>query len=208
MRTLKKELAVVLATAIMTAVVPAQATTVKPKLVANKTMTAGKKGRAMTAASVKKFQKAGYTLIFASSKPVVATIDAKTGVIKATKAGSKTNITCRFVKKGTKTVTKKMKLEVKAKGKANSDTANGAQTNKVVVNFEGKVTAVNGDEVTLENGKVIVISSDTVFAGDPDTNHEVSEKIAVGNFIQGYTEDDPAASEVTASRIYINAVTY
>lgn len=75
---------------------------------------------------------------------------------------------------------------------------------KVVINFEGTVASVNGEEITLENGKIVVISSDTVFAGDPDTNNAVSEEIVVGNFIQGYTEDDPEAEKVTADKIYCN----
>lgn len=75
---------------------------------------------------------------------------------------------------------------------------------KVVVNIEGTVTAVNGEEVTLDSGKVVLISSDTVFAGDPDTNNAVSQEIAVGNFIQGYTQDDPDADRVSAHKIWTN----
>lgn len=78
-------------------------------------------------------------------------------------------------------------------------------TGKVVVNIEGVAAAVNGDEVTLEGGKVVVISDDTVFAGDPDTGNAVSDEILVGNFIQGYTADDPDAERVTAGKIYCNS---
>lgn len=85
-----------------------------------------------------------------------------------------------------------------------SDNAGGTSTSKVVVNFEGTVTAINGDEITLENGKIIVISSDTIFAGDPDTSNAVSEEIIVGNFIQGYTDDDPDSEQVSADKIYCN----
>lgn len=85
-----------------------------------------------------------------------------------------------------------------------SGNAGGISTNKVVINFEGTVTAINGDEVTLENGKIVVISSDTIFAGDPDTNNAVSTEIFVGNFIQGYTEDDPDSQHVSANKIYCN----
>ena len=67
-----------------------------------------------------------------------------------------------------------------------ADNAGSAPTGKVGVNFEGTVTAVNGDEVTLESGKIIVITSDT------------------GNFIQGYTEDDPDSERVSADKIYCN----
>ena len=80
----------------------------------------------------------------------------------------------------------------------------GGTTGKVVVNIEGTVTAVNGSEFTLDSGKVVVISADTVFAGDRDTNNAVSEDIAVGNFVQGYTKGDPDAERVSADKIYCN----
>ena len=75
---------------------------------------------------------------------------------------------------------------------------------KPVINFEGVVTAVDGDRITLKDGKVILITDDTAFGGDPDTNNVVSDNIQVGNFIQGYTEDDTDAEEVTANRIWTN----
>lgn len=90
-------------------------------------------------------------------------------------------------------------------GTSGADETKGTPTGKVVVNFEGTVTAVDGGEVTLDSGKVVVITSDTVFAGDPDTGNAVSEEIAVGNFLQGYTRDDPDADRVTAHKIYCNA---
>lgn len=90
-------------------------------------------------------------------------------------------------------------------GTASNDSAGETPTGKVVVNFEGIVTAVNENEVTLENGKIVVISDATVFAGDPDTNNAISKEIVVGNFIQGYTSDDPAAERVSADKIYCNA---
>ena len=64
-----------------------------------------------------------------------------------------------------------------------SVTPDGGTTGKVVVNIEGTVTEVNGNELTLDSGKIVVISADTVFAGDRDTNNAVSEDIAVGNFV-------------------------
>ena len=94
-----------------------------------------------------------------------------------------------------------------AESGANPDTAGEAPTGKVVVNFEGTVTDVNGEEVTLESGKIVVISQDTVFAGDPDTGNAVSEEIVVGNFIQGYTEDDPESEQISADKIYCNSPT-
>ena len=85
-----------------------------------------------------------------------------------------------------------------------SVTPDGGTTGKVVVNIEGTVTEVNGNELTLDSGKIVVISADTVFAGDRDTNNAVSEDIAVGNFVQGYTKDDPDAERVSADKIYCN----
>ena len=91
-------------------------------------------------------------------------------------------------------------------GTSVSDSTNvsSVTAGKVIVNFEGVVTAVNENEITLENGKIIVISSDTVFAGDPDTNNSVSEDIVVGNFVQGYTKDDPESDKVSADKIWCN----
>lgn len=85
-----------------------------------------------------------------------------------------------------------------------SEIVSEAPTGKVVVNFEGVVTAVNGDEISLENGKIVVISTDTVFVGDPDTSNGVSEEILVGNFIQGYTKDNIENEKVSAGKIYCN----
>lgn len=87
---------------------------------------------------------------------------------------------------------------------SDSTNVSGVTAGKVIVNFEGTVTAVNGNEITLENGKTIVISSDTVFAGDPDTNNAVSENIDVGNFVQGFTNDDPESDQISADKIWCN----
>ena len=91
-------------------------------------------------------------------------------------------------------------------GTSSPESANvsDARAAKVVVNFEGTVTAVDGNEVTLENGKKLIISPDTVFAGDPDTNNSVSEEIIVGNFVQGYTKDDPESDLISADKIWCN----
>ena len=75
---------------------------------------------------------------------------------------------------------------------------------KPVINFEGVVTAVDGDRITLKDGKIILITDDTAFGGDLNTNNVVSDNIQVGNFIQGYTEGDADAEEVTANRIWTN----
>jgi hypothetical protein len=148
MRTFKKALAVVLATSMIASAVPASAA-VKPKLISKKTMTAGKKGRAMTAKKVKKYKKAGYTLKFASSKKAVAKINSKTGVIKAKKAG-KSNITCKFVKAGKKTVTKKMKLTVKAK----ATTDDSVSTSLSATQTGQKEITVTGSGITADTLKV------------------------------------------------------
>ena len=75
---------------------------------------------------------------------------------------------------------------------------------KPVINFEGVVTAIEGDHVTLKDGTVVIITDETKFMGDPDTGNIVNEDIMVGNFIQGYTEDDTNAEEITASKIWTN----
>ena len=72
-----------------------------------------------------------------------------------------------------------------------------------MINFEGKVAAVEDDRVTLENGHVILISDDTVYSIASGVVENMI--LAVGYHIQGYTEDNPAASEVTASRIHVIA---
>ena len=75
---------------------------------------------------------------------------------------------------------------------------------KPVINFEGVVTAVDDNSVTLKDGKIILITENTKFMSDPDTDNVVSEDILVGNFIQGYTEDDTTDAEITASKIWTN----
>ncbi|WP_432626394.1 hypothetical protein [Brotaphodocola sp.] len=75
---------------------------------------------------------------------------------------------------------------------------------KPAINFEGKVSSVDGQVITLEDGKKILITEDTGFGGDPDTNNEVSREILPGNFIQGYTDDQPEQDEVTAVQIWTN----
>lgn len=77
-------------------------------------------------------------------------------------------------------------------------------TMKPVINFEGVVTDVADGQITLEDGKTVLITEDTVFGGDLDTNNTVSEDIRIGNFIQGYTTDDVDAEKITASKIWTN----
>lgn len=72
----------------------------------------------------------------------------------------------------------------------------------VVVNIEGTVSAVDGNQILLDSGKILVISEDTVFTDN--TGGQVSDKFEVGNFVQGYTNDDPTLDKVTAAYIYSN----
>lgn len=75
---------------------------------------------------------------------------------------------------------------------------------KPVISFEGTVAAVKDGVVTLEDGAAVLITEDTVFGGDPDSDNAVSRDIQPGNFIQGYTPDDTKDSPVTAQRIWTN----
>lgn len=72
---------------------------------------------------------------------------------------------------------------------------------KMVVNFEGRVTKVDGDTVTLEDGKVVRIS-DTTTVSAPDGSET---EISVGDYIQGYSEN-PDGDEIDAVRILITAL--
>ena len=100
--------------------------------------------------------------------------------------------------------TKMMLVMLTASGKDAAAEPDNVPVGKVVVNIEGTVTAIDENEITLDSGKIVVISSDTFFAGDPDTNNAVSKEILVGNFIQGFTEDDPDAEKINAVNIYCN----
>ena len=87
---------------------------------------------------------------------------------------------------------------------AENETPAAAAAGKVIVNFEGTVSEVNGNVITLGSGRTVVITEDTVFGregGDP-----VSSDIAVGNFIQGFTQDDPDADQVIAANVWVNLV--
>lgn len=77
-------------------------------------------------------------------------------------------------------------------------------TMKPVINFEGIVTNVEDNRITMNDGKVVIITEDTVFGSDLGTANSVSKDIRIGNFIQGYTKDDVDEEEITASRIWCN----
>lgn len=72
---------------------------------------------------------------------------------------------------------------------------------KMVVNFEGRVTAVKDDIVTLEDGKTVCIGDSTCVSA-PDGN---SVEIAINDYIQGYAEN-PEDSEINALSILVTAL--
>jgi len=75
----------------------------------------------------------------------------------------------------------------------------------ILINIEGVVAEIDGNVITLDTGKVVIISDETAFEtqkiGDVV---EIENVIEVGNFIQGYTSDDPEANEVNADVINTN----
>lgn len=82
---------------------------------------------------------------------------------------------------------------------------NGENNQKVMVNIEGIVEAVDDSLITLDSGKKVTITGETQFQDDPDNGTEaVNSEIKVGNIIQGYTEDDVNNENVVASVIYKN----
>ncbi len=92
---------------------------------------------------------------------------------------------------------------------ANEDKTDENEKNnqKVMVNIEGIVEAVDDSIITLDSGKMVTISEETKFQDDPDNGVEtVNSEIKVGNVIQGYTEDDVNNENVVASVIYKNYV--
>lgn len=76
----------------------------------------------------------------------------------------------------------------------------GKPAQKVEVNFEGRVTAVEDGKVTLEDGTVILTDGADIAASDGSAG-----KISVGDYIQGYAED-PDAAELNATAILITVL--
>ena len=72
---------------------------------------------------------------------------------------------------------------------------------RIMVNYEGRITAVDGNRVTLDNGKTLIITRDTVFS----IPQGVVERVILteGQYIQGYTPDNPEDSELTAARLHV-----
>lgn len=74
-------------------------------------------------------------------------------------------------------------------------------TGKMSVNFEGRVTAVEDNQVTLDSGKTVLISDTTsVVAYDGSTT-----TIAVGDYIQGYATD-PDSDTLEALNILVTVL--
>lgn len=88
---------------------------------------------------------------------------------------------------------------------AESEASASAPIGKVIINFEGVITNIDGEHVTLDSGKTLIVTEDTLF-GAPDMGKEVSSELTVGNFVQGYTASDSDAEEIAATRIWINLV--
>lgn len=74
-------------------------------------------------------------------------------------------------------------------------------TGKMSVNFEGRVTAVEDNQVTLDNGKTVLISDTTsVVAYDGSAT-----TVAVGDYIQGYATD-PDSDTLEALNILVTVL--
>lgn len=71
---------------------------------------------------------------------------------------------------------------------------------RILINYEGTVTAIDANHLTLDSGKVVVLTEDTVYSiycGIVSGYYP-----HVGSHIQGYTEDDPDNPEITAARLH------
>ncbi len=80
-------------------------------------------------------------------------------------------------------------------------------TAKIEINIEGVVTEVNGNKITLDNGKTVIITEETAFETQKIGEIvPIDREILVGNFIQGFTLDDDTLGEVTALVINSNGV--
>lgn len=75
----------------------------------------------------------------------------------------------------------------------------------IAVNIEGVVTEIDGNRVTLDTGKVVTITEDTIFeTQDIGEIVEIGQVIEVGNYIQGFTSGDSDAEEIIADVINMN----
>lgn len=86
-------------------------------------------------------------------------------------------------------------------GNSNTTKPDEATTGKLVINFEGMVSDVEESCITLDNGQNVIFDEETIFT---DVNGTVENPaLTVGDYIQGYTENDPSDAEITAKRIHI-----
>ncbi len=86
-------------------------------------------------------------------------------------------------------------------------TAELLPTAKIAINIEGFVVAVEGNKITLDSGKIVLITDETVFETENVGNFiPVDDDIVVGNFIQGFTLGDADAAEVIADFISSNGI--
>lgn len=78
-------------------------------------------------------------------------------------------------------------------------------SSKIAINIEGVVTDINGNVYTLDNGKLIVVTEETVFeTQNIGERVKVNDVIEIGNFIQGFTLGNPDDEEVVAAVISAN----
>ncbi|MGN0243808.1 MAG: Ig-like domain-containing protein [Lachnospiraceae bacterium] len=169
MRTFKKTLAIVLATAMAATAVPASAAqsltlSKKKATIYVKTTNGGSKTvKVLTAAKLKKIKNAGYTVSFKSSKPAVATV-SKAGKVTAKKKGTAT-ITVTY-KKGKKVTKKTAKITVKKKKAAASDVVSSelAATQTGRKEFTVTGTGLTADGVAVTKGSTAVSATVTVNA--------------------------------------------
>lgn len=88
-----------------------------------------------------------------------------------------------------------------AQSQPDAQTAPAAPTGKVRINFEGRITAVEGDRVTLDSGKVVVLTESTLFTIPQGAADRAL--LTEGAYIQGYTADGPEAAEFTAEQVHV-----
>lgn len=72
---------------------------------------------------------------------------------------------------------------------------------KIMVNFEGRVTAIKDDQATLDSGKTVIIDNETSVKKPDGSDTTVS----VDDYIQGYTED-PENDTIHALSILVTAL--
>ena len=81
------------------------------------------------------------------------------------------------------------------------DAPTTTMTGKISVNFEGRVSKVEAGRITLDTGKVVLISEQTEIK-DPQGQ---ATEISVGDYIQGYATD-PESAELDAQNILITVL--